>query len=147
MESFTCISFMKNLFKEWFCRKNFCFCKILIFKGLIDWTCFLISRSQFWNFSIGIRFLFDRSIENFPFLKSGFYQLRLMFDRCLINWNGKIFDQSIFIFVHHLWQDSHAFNCFLYPSYSFAVISLIFVTHNMHTLLNWVLNLIYKLID
>ena len=96
LESFTCISFMKNLFKEWFCRKNFCFWKILIFKGLIDWTCFLISRSQFWNFSIGIRFLFDRSIENFPFLKSGFYQLRLMFDRCLINRNWKIFYQSIF---------------------------------------------------
>ena len=39
-----------------------------------------------------------------------------------------------FFFMHHLCLGFTCIALFLYPSYSFAVISLIVFTHNMHTL-------------
>ena len=74
---------------------------------------------------------------------------RLLFDRLqLKNFQFLCFWPKFF-FMHHLCLGFTCITLFLYPSCSFAVISLIFFTHNMHTLCyigystwskNWLIN-------
>ena len=118
--SYSCISFMKYYALRSFCINLFRFSKIHFSRFSTNWRCFSTDRKCDKNFglnlssSIGIRSMLDRSkLENFQFLSF---------------W-------PIFFFMHHLCL---GFTCialfFLYPSCSFAVISLIVFTHNMYTL-------------
>ena len=114
--------------------------------------------SKIWFFQT-----FDRSNLFFDQLKLRLKFLvwvcltRLMFDRFLIDCNWKVFsfyvfDQLflfLFLFMHHLCLGFTCIAFFLYPSYSFVVISLIVFTHNMYTLCyigystrskNWLIN-------
>ena len=117
--SYSCILFIKYYALRSFCIKLLCFLKIWVF--------------QIFNQSSVI---FDQS-KNSIFFKSCFCLTRLVFDRCSTNRNWKflVFKYLTNFFVmHHLFLGFICIALFLYPSYSFVVISLIVFTHSMHTL-------------
>ena len=89
-------------------------------------------------------------LKSSVFQKTDFSRFLINRTRCSIDWNcDKNFDLSKIFFMHHLCLGFTCIALFLYPSYSFAVISLNVFTHNMHTLCyigystwskNWLIN-------
>ena len=110
---------LNNVFWRISALKCFVFQKSDFSRLSIDRTCFSINRNCDKNFglslpdSIDVRSILDWSqLKNFQFL-------------CF--WPN-------FFFMHHLCLGFTCIVLFLYPSFSFVVISLIIFTHNMHTL-------------
>ena len=133
--SYSCISFIKQCALRSFCIKMLYFSK--------NWFFHIFDRSNLF---------FDQSKLRLKFLV-WVCLIRLMFDRFSINRNWKIFSFYIFyhnfFFMHHLCLGFTCIALFLYPSCSFAVISLNVFTHNMHILCyigystwskNWLIN-------
>ena len=133
--SYSCISFMKYYALRSFLHKIALFFKNLFFPEF--WSIEPVFRSikiaiKIFGLSmpdsIDVRSILDRSqMENFQFL-------------CF--WPK-------YFFMHHLCLGFTYIALFLYPSCSFAIISLIVFTHNMHTLCyiwystwskNWLIN-------
>ena len=98
----------------------------------------MLSFSKIWFFQTFDRsnLFFNQSKLRLKFLVWVFL-IWLMFDRFSIDRNWKIF-VSMFLtkifFIHHLCLGFTCIALFLYPSCSFAVISLIVFIHNMHIL-------------
>ena len=114
----------------------------------------MLSFSKIWFFQTFDRsnLFFNQSKLRLKFLV-WVCLIRLMFDRFSIDRNWKIFSFYIFyhnfFFMHHLCLGFTCIALFLYPSCSFAVISLNVFTHNMHILCyigystwskNWLIN-------
>ena len=134
--SYPCIFFIKQCALRSFCIK-------------------MLRLSKIWFFQTfdRLNLFFNQSKLRLKFLV-WVCLTRLMFDRFSINRNWKIFsfydfDQNFFSFMHHLCLGFTCIALFLYPSCSFAVISLIIFTHIMHTLCyigystwsrNWLIN-------
>ena len=119
--------------KQWALR-SFC----------IKMLCF----SKFWFFQTFNRsnLFFDQSKLWLKFLV-WVYLTWLMFDRSQLKNLSFLCFWPNFFFMHHLCLWFTCIALFLYPSCSFAVISLIVFTQHAYILLYWVLNLIKKLID
>ena len=74
-------------------------------------------------------------IKMLCFSKTDFSRFSINRTCCSIDQNcNKNFGLTKFFFMHHLCLGFTCIALFLYPSYSFAVISLIVFAHNMHTL-------------
>ena len=114
----------------------------------------MLSISKIWFFQTFNRsnLFFDQPKLQLKFLV-WVYLTQLMFDRFSIDCNWEIFSFYIFyqnyFFMHHLCLGFTCIALFLYPSCSFAVISLILFIHNMYTLCyigystwskNWLIN-------
>ena len=129
--SYSCILFIIQCALRSFYIKMLCFSKIWFFQTF--------NRSNLF---------FDQPKLQLKFLV-WVYLTQLMFDQSqLKNFQFLCFWPNFF-FMHHLCLGFTCIALFLYPSCSFAIISLIVLTHNVHTLCyigystwskNWLIN-------
>ena len=127
------LSLMQNVFEVWELKEN-CFWKIWVeFKCF--WKTFHFILMHFIHKTM--------CFEDFFSLKCSIFQKKLIFPNFQpiepvarsIKIAIKILVWPIFFFMHHFYLGFTCFALFfLYPSCSFAIISLIVFTHNMHTL-------------
>ena len=134
--SYSCILFIIKRALRSFCIKMLCFSKIWFFQ-----TFDRLNELVFRSIEIAIK-IFGLSLPDSIDIRSILDWLQLKNFQFLCFW-PKIF------FMHHLCLGFTCIALFLYPSCSFAVISLIVFTHNMHTLCyigystwlkNWLIN-------
>ena len=148
--SYSCIFFLiKQFALRSFYIKMLCFSKIWFLQTFDRSNLFFDQSNLFFDQS---NQFFDQSKLWLKFLV-WVCLTWLMFDRFSIDCNWKnfnfyVFDQNFF-FMHHLCLGFTCIALFLYPSCSFAVISLNVFTHSMHILCyigystwskNWLIN-------
>ena len=106
--------------------------------GVSALTCYFFQNFTFPDFQ-SIKHV-ARPIEIAIKILVWIYLARLVFNQCSTDWNWKRKKKLVsnfltkFFFMHHLCLGFTCIALFLYPSCSFAIISLIVFTHNMHTL-------------
>ena len=119
--------------------------------GVFALKCFVFKNLIFLDFrSIEPVFrLIEIAIKIFGLRLPDSIDIRLILDQLQLKNFQFLCFWPIFFFMHHLCLGFTCIALFLYPSCSFAVISLIVFTHNMHTLCytrystlskNWLIN-------